>query len=463
MEKRDKDGLITIEQLIAKTTDEALLSEDWNAILHVCDIVNNRPQLGKEIVKETRRRLKNATPNAQYLACVLLEAIVKNCPGVVSKVGGKKGQETVLDTLTSKKTLPRVKDKLVSMIQEFAVSYPRQVPENKDLLFESTFASARKAGVVFPSELPSYVGAPPPSSSSSSSSTNSGDKRRSISKRPSQTNTAAPSPPPVAPAEEAPFGEVVYKNPLFGKRVKLVPESTERLRQKKLTMLPSVDDGPSRKGTASSLALSEDDVSLVRKPRGSSPAWKTDGLEDLPKIEDTPPPVLKVCMPNEEFVSIKFDESIPLHQLRDAVCKKRNLEPPEAFVFVHYNQPLPKQGLSDELLLGGLGVERLRLVYKSKLAEAEGPASADDSAHLPKPLTGSRSSTKPAAVALEAKRNSRPPSQEDLSKLQALIAGELAQQSSSSAKPASPPHGGKQQLPANAPLAEKVGMDPLWQ
>eukprot|EP01063_Lacrimia_lanifica_P029155 TRINITY_DN439_c1_g2_i1.p1 TRINITY_DN439_c1_g2~~TRINITY_DN439_c1_g2_i1.p1 ORF type:complete len:526 (+),score=147.64 TRINITY_DN439_c1_g2_i1:54-1631(+) len=65
-------------QLVEEATSDMLLRPDWGKNMEVCDVVNGKLDASKEVVKAIRRRTNNNNPKVQYLALVLLEAVIKN-------------------------------------------------------------------------------------------------------------------------------------------------------------------------------------------------------------------------------------------------------------------------------------------------------------------------------------------------------------------------------------------------
>eukprot|EP00906_Rhabdomonas_costata_P011495 RCo016382 len=64
---------------VDEATSEFLLSPDWDKNLALVDIVNEKEENAKEVLRAVRKRTSNANPKVQYLALVVLETCVKNC------------------------------------------------------------------------------------------------------------------------------------------------------------------------------------------------------------------------------------------------------------------------------------------------------------------------------------------------------------------------------------------------
>ena len=59
------DLKLILPPLIAKATDETLTTEDWGAILEVCDRVTTDPNGPKEVVSSLIKRLAHRNANVQ--------------------------------------------------------------------------------------------------------------------------------------------------------------------------------------------------------------------------------------------------------------------------------------------------------------------------------------------------------------------------------------------------------------
>eukprot|EP00659_Diplonema_papillatum_P007284 gene7284-11233_t len=64
--------------LVEEATSDVLPSPDWEKNLAVCDVVNNKLDTAREVLRAVRRRTSNPSPHVQFLALVLLEAMIKN-------------------------------------------------------------------------------------------------------------------------------------------------------------------------------------------------------------------------------------------------------------------------------------------------------------------------------------------------------------------------------------------------
>ncbi|KAF8511802.1 hypothetical protein BU17DRAFT_54359 [Hysterangium stoloniferum] len=68
------------DEIVAKTTDENLTSENWELILNLCDKVNDEGEVGaRNVIAAVLKRLAHRNPNVQLYSLALGEALSKNC------------------------------------------------------------------------------------------------------------------------------------------------------------------------------------------------------------------------------------------------------------------------------------------------------------------------------------------------------------------------------------------------
>ncbi|KAJ7113908.1 hypothetical protein C8R44DRAFT_676373 [Mycena epipterygia] len=68
------------DEIVVKTTDEHLTSENWELILNLCDKVQDEgPEGAHNVVAALLKRLTHRNPNVQLYALSLAEALSKNC------------------------------------------------------------------------------------------------------------------------------------------------------------------------------------------------------------------------------------------------------------------------------------------------------------------------------------------------------------------------------------------------
>lgn len=106
------------DKLVSDATSESLDEPNWGIILHVCDLVNAEKVQTCEAVRAIKKRVMMRSPRGQYLALVLLEALVKNCDKGFFEVA----TERVLDEMVkivddSDQSFVSSKDKALRMIQ----------------------------------------------------------------------------------------------------------------------------------------------------------------------------------------------------------------------------------------------------------------------------------------------------------------------------------------------------------
>ncbi|CAL5212740.1 unnamed protein product [Lathyrus oleraceus] len=136
------------DKLVSDATSESLDEPNWDIILNVCDLVNAEKLHTGEAVRAIKKRVMMKSPRGQYLALVLLEALVKNCDKGFFEVA----TERVLDEMVkivddSDQSFVGSKDKALRMIQCWGESTTelRYLP-----VYEETYKSLKARGIRFP-------------------------------------------------------------------------------------------------------------------------------------------------------------------------------------------------------------------------------------------------------------------------------------------------------------------------
>jgi len=74
------------DDIVGKTTDENLTSENWELILNLCDKVSDEGQEGaRNVIAAILKRLAHRNPNVQLYALALTESLSKNCGVVMNR------------------------------------------------------------------------------------------------------------------------------------------------------------------------------------------------------------------------------------------------------------------------------------------------------------------------------------------------------------------------------------------
>jgi len=67
------------DKLVCEATSESLDEPNWDMILNICDMVNAEKLYTCDVVRAIKKRIMMKSVRGQYLALVLLEALVENC------------------------------------------------------------------------------------------------------------------------------------------------------------------------------------------------------------------------------------------------------------------------------------------------------------------------------------------------------------------------------------------------
>ncbi|KAH8729427.1 hypothetical protein BGZ61DRAFT_529633 [Ilyonectria robusta] len=108
------------DDAVAKATDENLTSEDWGAIMEVCDKVTSDPNGPKEVVQSMIKRLAHRNANVQLYTLELAHALSQNCGKPMCREISSRAFTDALHRLASdRNTHGQVKPKVLERMKEW--------------------------------------------------------------------------------------------------------------------------------------------------------------------------------------------------------------------------------------------------------------------------------------------------------------------------------------------------------
>ncbi|KAI6123088.1 hypothetical protein EV401DRAFT_1858317 [Pisolithus croceorrhizus] len=115
-DRRDDDVVVAeLTRLIGYLT--ATASEDWSIVLEVCERASATEANAKEAAKALRREFKYAEPKSQLAAARLWAIMLRNASDIfLAQISQRKFIETLEDVLTSSRTSPVVRERLMEVL-----------------------------------------------------------------------------------------------------------------------------------------------------------------------------------------------------------------------------------------------------------------------------------------------------------------------------------------------------------
>ncbi|KAH6894321.1 hypothetical protein B0T10DRAFT_589843 [Thelonectria olida] len=108
------------DDVIAKATDENLTSEDWGAIMEVCDKVTGDTNGAKEAVQSMIKRLAHRNANVQLYTLELAHALSQNCgKNIHRELSSRAFTDALLRLANDRNTHSQVKPKIVERMKEW--------------------------------------------------------------------------------------------------------------------------------------------------------------------------------------------------------------------------------------------------------------------------------------------------------------------------------------------------------
>ncbi|KAF5130180.1 Class E vacuolar protein-sorting machinery protein hse1 [Metarhizium anisopliae] len=114
------------DDVVAKATDENLTSEDWGAIIEVCDKVASDSNGSKEAVQSMIKRLAHRNANVQLYTLELAHALCQNCGKPMHReVSSRAFTDALLKLANDRNTHSQVKAKILEKMKEWADMFSR--------------------------------------------------------------------------------------------------------------------------------------------------------------------------------------------------------------------------------------------------------------------------------------------------------------------------------------------------
>ncbi|KAF3055054.1 Class E vacuolar protein-sorting machinery protein HSE1 [Daldinia childiae] len=109
------------DEVIAKATDENLTSEDWGAIIEVCDKVGNDPNGPNQAVQSLIKRLAHRNANVQLYTLELANALSQNCgKNMHRELASRAFTDALLKLANDRNTHQQVKVKILERMKEWS-------------------------------------------------------------------------------------------------------------------------------------------------------------------------------------------------------------------------------------------------------------------------------------------------------------------------------------------------------
>ncbi|KAI0056070.1 hypothetical protein BV25DRAFT_1894621 [Artomyces pyxidatus] len=106
------------DDIVVKTTDENLTSENWELILNLCDKVQDEGEQGsRNVIAAVLKRLAHRNPNVQLYSLALVESLSKNCGQELHhEIASRAFTQTLERLITDRMTHDKVRRRALSLI-----------------------------------------------------------------------------------------------------------------------------------------------------------------------------------------------------------------------------------------------------------------------------------------------------------------------------------------------------------
>ncbi|KKA27641.1 hypothetical protein TD95_001740 [Thielaviopsis punctulata] len=108
------------DEAVAKATDETLTSEDWGAIIDLCDRVSNDDKGPKDVIQSVIKRLTHRNANVQLYTLELANALSQNCGKPMHReMASRAFTEALLKLANDRNTHSQVKPKILQRMKDW--------------------------------------------------------------------------------------------------------------------------------------------------------------------------------------------------------------------------------------------------------------------------------------------------------------------------------------------------------
>ncbi|KDR74102.1 hypothetical protein GALMADRAFT_250888 [Galerina marginata CBS 339.88] len=129
--RRDDDSQAELTRMIGYLT--ATASEDWSLVLEVCERASANEVNAKEAVRALRREFKYGEPPAQLSAARLWAIMLRNSSDIfISQSTSRKFLDTLEDLLSSSRTSPVVRERLLEVVAAAAYASGNKKAHDRD-------------------------------------------------------------------------------------------------------------------------------------------------------------------------------------------------------------------------------------------------------------------------------------------------------------------------------------------
>ncbi|KAF8344497.1 hypothetical protein F5887DRAFT_1203636 [Amanita rubescens] len=113
------------DDIVGKTTDENLTSENWELILNLCDKVSDEGQEGaRNVIAAILKRLAHRNPNVQLYALALTESLSKNCGVVMNReIASRAFTQGLEKLITDRNSHDKVKKRALALIVTWTAEF----------------------------------------------------------------------------------------------------------------------------------------------------------------------------------------------------------------------------------------------------------------------------------------------------------------------------------------------------
>jgi len=145
------------DDIIAKATNENLTSEDWGAIIEVCDKVTTDPNGPKEAISSIIKRLAHRNANVQLYTLELANALSQNCGKPIHReLSSRAFTDSLLKLANDRNAHQQVKSKILERMKEWSDMFSQDA--DLGLMYDAYYRLKQTNPTLHPPSAPQKTG-----------------------------------------------------------------------------------------------------------------------------------------------------------------------------------------------------------------------------------------------------------------------------------------------------------------
>ncbi|KAI8809354.1 hypothetical protein BJ742DRAFT_804827 [Cladochytrium replicatum] len=140
---------MSLEDLITKATSETNTSENWGAVIQICEKADKTEATAREAVQVLCRRLQHKNVNVVLFTLTVANSLVQNCSVKVRReISSRNFVDTIVKLVSTRTTHETIRTRILDLLQQWAELFK---PDSTLGFIVDTYNQLKAEGITFPS------------------------------------------------------------------------------------------------------------------------------------------------------------------------------------------------------------------------------------------------------------------------------------------------------------------------